>query len=1188
MPARQPDVVFGADVCNVCVKVTHSCTSSSLCNQVMASDNEGDSDSQPNHLHDRLPLGRRDYLQYTGAAAVGSLTATGSAVADEDKDSRRGAGDGTPPTDLRVEYEHQPNNLAPDGTPPRFFWEVSADRRGTTQTAYRLLVADSASKLRNENGNIWDSGRVESTQSTGVEYEGSALDPNTTYYWMVCIWNQTGSASDWSAPSTFTTAISESGWMADWVRADLPNKTTNFLGTNWTDYTYETEFTIEQDAASLVFRAADRDNCYMWQFALASYGAVDSKEHLLRAHVKVDGSYTLLDEISINNTLAGVGERNQVRVTISGSEITTVINGETVDNRTDNTHTSGTVGFRQYGSERAAYDTVHITTSDGTTLFKDAFADGKRDHFSRGTVRNDHLRIGGAGMGSAIVIPYTDLPLFPRRDPCPLLRTEFEAEKEIRNARVHISGLGFYELYLNGDRIGNSVLDPARTNYTETVLYSTYNVADQLASGTNAIGVALGHGRPGEKDERTNVSWESENPVLRFQLHVTFIDGTTTTFGSDERWRATDGPTRWDSLLPGQEFYDAREEKPLWTTAGYDDSEWQRVSKIDGPPGKLTPQRVQPIAIHDTIEPVEMWEPESGVYVYDLGQMIAGWPELTINGERETQVTLREGEKLNDDNTVEKIDYAAKSLWQEYVLKGDGTETWEPRFTYGGFRYIQIEGYPGEPPLDAIRGKVVHTTVDKGETGEFDCSNNLLNKLHENTRWAMLNNLHGQHTDSPTWEKLGWTETNIELAETLSANFSMERFWEKFLQDCRDSQLDDGNIPYVVPHEGVAFEGFGARNDPGWDAATVILAWHAYQYTGDLRFLEEHYESMKRYVRFVQTQAENGTIVRTGLGDWASPAGSQPPEGPAIVSTSCYYRSIDIISKAADLLGYDNEKESFNSIRQEIKTTFNNEFLNTSSNIYRTGETDEYRQTSNLYPLTFDIVPESYREAVAANLAYNVRDTENGHLNTGAHGLRHLLPVLSEHGYHDVAYTVATQTTYPSQGYWLENDITALLEFWPMDARSRTHDFLGSIDEWFYQYLAGIRNPIEPGFKQVKFAPKPTDDLNHAQASIETVRGTVASAWERTETPGRARTHDGLTLNVTIPGNATGTVRVPTLGGDKVRVRESRRTIWINGHQAGRNNPGVKGVERDGDAVVVEVGSGDYEFELEQLGKARR
>jgi alpha-L-rhamnosidase len=1034
--------------------------------------------------------------------------------------------------------------------------------------------------LNSDQADVWDSGKVLSKQSTSVQFGGTDLQSGTTYYWKIRVWGENDNPSSWSPTSTFTTVLPAEEWSSKWIQADLSDQEIPaLLGVEWSDYTFEAEVTVDNAAAGLVFRASDRDNLYFWQLALDSYDAVNSDEHVLRPHVMIDGSTNLLDEIPIGDTLAGIGESNRVQIDLSGSEITTSINGEVVDTRTDGTHDSGTIGFRQYGQEEAKFDSISVSDSSGDVLFSSDFDSGQQHPFSRGTVQNGYLHIDGA---DPIVVPYTDPPDFPREDPSPLLRSEFNAPKEIERARVHVCGPGFYELYLNGEQTGQRVLDPARTNYKETVLFSTFDVTEHIQEGLNSVGVALGHGRPGEHDERTPVSWESDDPVLRTQFEIEFADGSTSAFGTNaQTWVGSTGPTRWDSLRPGQEFFDARNKRQGWSDAGYDDSGWESVSTTSGPPGELTPQRVQPIIVHDTVEPVDMWEPEPDVFVFDLGQMIAGWPELTVDGESGTKVTLREGEKLADNGTVEEINYySADCLWQEYILEGEGEEVWEPRFTYGGFRYVQVEGYPGEPSLDSIRGRVVHTGVDQGETGMFQSSNELLNRLHENTRWAMLNNLHGQHTDSPTWEKLGWTETNIEMAESLSANFSMTRFWEKFLRDCRDSQLDNGDIPDAVPHEGLLFGGAGDENDPGWDAATVITAWHAYQYTGDRRILADHYQSMKEYISFVRSNAEDGTIVRTGRGDWASPAGALPPEGPEITSTSCYYQSVDILVKTAELLGHSDDAAEFEALRRDIRSAFNVEFFDAENELYRTGNTEEYRQTSNLYPLALDLVPEDHREAVAQNLARNIRSLDD-HLNTGAHGLMHLLPVLSEHGYHDLAFEVATQTTYPSQGYWLKEDITALLEFWPLDARSRTHDFLGSIDEWFFQYIAGLRNPVKPGFEEIEIAPHPVPDLEWAEASVKTIRGPLSVQWERTTTPDSSQSRDGLAIEVTIPGNATGTVRIPTLGSGTVRVRENGETIWNNGDQASSKPSGIGGIERNGNRIAVEVGSGEYTFELE-------
>jgi alpha-L-rhamnosidase len=316
------------------------------------------------------------------------------------------------------------------------------------------------------------------------------------------------------------------------------------------------------------------------------------------------------------------------------------------------------------------------------------------------------------------------------------------------------------------------------------------------------------------------------------------------------------------------------------------------------------------------------------------------------------------------------------------------------------------------------------------------------------------------------------------------------------------------------------------------------------------------------------------------LGDWVSPGENEVH----ILATAFYYRELDILAKTARVLGHDDEAATFDERKQVVGDAFNEEFFDSQAGYYRTGDVDGFVQTSNILPLAFGMVPDDRVETVVDSLVEDVMEEHDGHLYTGLWGTKHILPVLTEYGHHDVAYTVATQTTYPSWGHWIENGMTALLESWELDTRSRDHHFLGAIDGWFYQYLAGIREPAEPAFEHVVIAPEPVDDLEHAGATTETVRGTIASQWERTETVGDAPTLDGLEQSVSIPANTTATVRIPTLGGEKVHVRESGKTVWNNGNQTQPLHDGVRSVDRDDDRIVVEIGSGDYQFELEQLG----
>jgi alpha-L-rhamnosidase len=857
--------------------------------------------------------------------------------------------------------------------------------------------------------------------------------------------------------------------------------------------------------------------------------------------------------------------QHRVRIDVVGNQITTSIDGQQVHQVTDDTHTTGTIGFRQFGNEHARFDDVRVTDPDGSILFEDDFEHALVRHFTEGTIEGGQLDLQGTGVV---------LRSERNRNPSPLLRTEMSFDRSVVNARAYVCGLGFYELFVNGEYIGDRVLDPAQTDYADTVLYATHDVTDALRSGENAIGVALGRGRFGELAENVwgwdDAPWWSD-PQLRLQIEVEFADGSTTTISSNESWRITDGPTRRDSLFAG-EFYDARTEKSGWTTPGYDDADWSAVEPVDAPAGKIASQVTPPIETFETIEPVSVSEPEPDVYVFDVGQMIAGWTELTVDGPEGTAVKLTMGEKLHADGTVNNANRLISEPMQTdtYVLDGQGTETWESRFSYKGFRFIQVENFPGKPTTDNIRATVVHTAIDENADSDFACSNNLLTQIHENTQWAFLNNHHGIPTDTPTYEKNGWTGDALVTAETGLFNFKLARFYTKWLRDVRDAQLDapevideKGNVPVIAPSPDMGYKGW--TPDPAWQSVYVLITWWVYRYYGDRRVLEEHYDGLKSYVHYLGRKADDH-IVRDGLGDWVAPDGGPlPPEGPGIVSTAYYYRDVEVLAEIASILGHENDASEFEQLAADIAAAFNDEFFDDRANVYSTGTVDEYRQTSNVFPLAYDLIPEEREEAVARNLAENVMSVHDGHLDTGAHGTKYLLPVLTEYGYHDVAYTVATQRTYPSWGHWIENGMTALLEHWSLNSRSRDHHFLGSIDEWFYKYLAGITLD-EPGFERLRIKPYVPDDLDEVTASTETVRGTVASNWEQ-------RNENVFAHEVSIPATTTAEMHVPA--EYRWAVTESER-LAVEAAE-------IEFLRMEDGYAVFQVGSGDYDFESDPI-----
>jgi alpha-L-rhamnosidase len=745
--------------------------------------------------------------------------------------------------------------------------------------------------------------------------------------------------------------------------------------------------------------------------------------------------------------------------------------------------------------------------------------------------------------------------------PAPLLRRAVEVDGDVETARLAVSGLGWHEVSINGTRLGEAVLDPPVRDYAERVPYRVFDVSDALEAGENVVGVALGRGRFAEFTESTwaweRAPWNRERPQLWCRLEFVQEDGSVRTIESDESWRSAEGPTVADSLYEG-EHYDAREERPGWRERGFDDGDWQSAEIVDAPEGDLHAPECPPVRETDRIEPAAVTHPRDDVAVVDLGQMIAGWVEITVDGPAGHTVELRHGETLDGDGRVGPVQGDGESPLVQptltdtiqvtrYTCDGDGAATWSPRFTYMGFRYVEVRNYPGTLTADDLRGVAVHSAIDDGQGadgkcdrgGTFTTSDETLQGIHRNTRWSILNNYHHQPTDTPTYEKNGWTGDAQLTADATCWNFDPAAFYRKWLRDFADAQRESGEVPPIVPtsdwgyHEAPFGGGITSPN-PAWDAAYVLVAWDCYRHTGDASILAEHVENLAQLVRYLDGESEDH-VATDCLGDWASPDESgnpRPPEGPEIASTAYVYRAADRVRQIADVLDRPAIAEEFEDLAETVGQEIDDRFFDPDTGVYSTGaEGVGYRQTSNVLPLAFGIVPEEHRQDVLAGLVSDVVDRCDRHLDTGILGTRHLLPVLTRSGYVDLAYDVATQDTYPSWGHWIENDATSLFEFWELDSRSRNHHMYGSIESWFYRDLAGIR-PAEPGFESVRIEPQVPADLESVAASVETVRGTVASAWEQTG--------DAFVLDVTVPPTASGRVAVPVDGAEtSVRVLDA-------------------------------------------------
>ena len=727
-------------------------------------------------------------------------------------------------------------------------------------------------------------------------------------------------------------------------------------------------------------------------------------------------------------------------------------------------------------------------------------------------------------------------------------RKEFTLPARPVRARAYIAGLGYYELRINGHKVGDHLLDPAWTTYDKRVLYTVYDITERLRPGSNAAGVMLGEG------------W-FHGRALRMQIRAELEGGQLVEVSTDASWKMTNGPIVSDSVYNG-ETYDARLETPGWDRAGFDDAHWKAANLIDGPKGVLSAQMMPPIRAIDTIVPVKLTSPRAGVYIYDLGQNISGVVQIRVRGPHGARVQLRHAELLYDDGTLNVENLRAARATDVYYLRGDGgEEIYQPRFTYHGFRYVEVTGFPGAPQFDTLRAKVVHSDVRP--TGGFSSSKQILNQIQHNILWGIQDNLHSIPTDcNQRDERMGWMADAHLYAETAMLNFDMPAFYTNFLRDIHDIQGADGTVTDTVPHR------YGSRPaDPAWGLAYPLLTWYMYEYYGDRRILEEHYDGVKGWTDYLRTRTHDGIIDYSYYGDWV-PIEKTPGN---LVSTFCYHWSADLVARMAEILGKSSDAAAYHKLAGEIKDAFNAKFLNPATGVYATGT-----QTAQILPLFLNMVPRDHAGRVFGELRDDLVYTRNTHLTTGILGTKYLFPLLTRTGNSDLAYELATQTTYPSWGYMIENGATTLWELWQNKTgpsmNSHNHPMFGSLGAWFYNALAGINpDPAKPGFEHIVIAPQVVRDLKWASGSLNTVRGTVASSWSRSD--------DGLRLEVRVPVGSEADIHIPELGLSPVTLAESGQAIWKGGQfQAGV--AGIGAVRENDGTLEVEAGSGDYVFVL--------
>ena len=758
-----------------------------------------------------------------------------------------------------------------------------------------------------------------------------------------------------------------------------------------------------------------------------------------------------------------------------------------------------------------------------------------------------------------------------------MMRKEFSVDKPIKKARLYVTGLGNYVFYINGEKVGKDILTPGWTHYPKRLQYQVYDVTNFLRQGANAVGAMLGNawwsgglGWGKNPDSRKRYSF---GPMKLFaQLEIEDQAGNIHTVATDTTWLWYDSPVLFNNLYDGV-HYDARLEQPGWDNAGFDAKKWRKVALAPAEQSMLVVQQAPPIRAEQELTAVSITKVPNGNYVFDFGQNMVGWGKLKVQGEAGTEIKLKFAELLHDDGTVAQENLRSAKGTDIYILKGEGEEVWEPLFTYSGFRYVEIEGFPGEPNKETLKGVVFYSSAPW--VGKFESSNQLINQIMKNITWGQRGNMHSVPTDCPQRdERLGWMGDAQTFSPTSYYNMGMTRFYEKWLHDITDSQDPSGYVYDVNPAIVVS-----GPSKPGWGDAAVIVPWVSYKFSGNKRILEENYDGMKAWVEFMRRHARDNIYIWSnpdstffGYADWIAVVKS--PQKP--ISASYLFYSSKLLSQIAEVLGKVDDAKEYAQLAADVAVAYQHKYWDPQTMNYEGGT-----QTANLLPLGFGITPDSLKDKVVKNIVEAVK-RRNGHPSTGFLGTQFILPMLSEYGHHDMAYKMINLRTYPSWGYMIEKGATTIWELWNSDTEppegmnSRNHYALGGIGEWVYGYLAGLKpDPEQPGFKHSIIAPMPVGDLTHAHASRDTDYGNLSVDWTLTA--------DSLNLNITIPPNTSAMVKVP-------KTQYGFKLVDVDGNTFLRDGKRVvthKTIEYTGnedDGYVFEVGSGSYAFKAHKPG----
>ncbi|MGH1565114.1 family 78 glycoside hydrolase catalytic domain [Mumia sp. DW29H23] len=1003
--------------------------------------------------------------------------------------------------------DHATSPLGIGDRTPSFGWKLRSSQRAQSQSAYRILVASSAARLARGDADVWDSGKVESAESLQVRYQGPALTSRQRYHWKVMVWDASGGAGRWSAPTWFETGLLEQDdWSADWIAhdTDLPLPTANAQQN--TPASLRSEHTLGQSVTT--DRPFDRIGG-----SFPTWNTRDSDFTLTLRRGGPDGEVVAEQRFTDHAdngwaelSLATPAEAGEYYLEMSGLE--------------------GTAGWWSH--------------TDDVYAEGQAYADGKPVAGDR-TLRWNPTVEANPEVTSQ-------------------LRTTFSVAKPVKSARLYSTALGIYDLQLNGREVSDDRWAPGWTDYDQRTPYQTYDVTKLLQKGGNALGARLSTGWYAGKIAIYGPNLYGKLPGLLSQLEITYTDGTTERVVSDTSWKSTAGPVTHADILDGEE-YDARRETPGWTRAGYDDGAWEPVVEKTDTDTELVAQSAPPVRVTQEMPVTEVTEPKPGTYVLDLGQNLVGTVALTLRGaEAGQKVRLRYGEEVNPDGTLYTENLRSARATDYYTARGDRTETYEPRYTFHGFRYVELTGLDAKPAKRDLVAKVLGT--DTAVTGQFETSDPMLNQLQSNIVWSQRGNFLSVPTDCPQRdERMGWTGDINVFAPTAAYNMDVSTFLgDKWLQDLRDAQRSDGAVTDVVPYVPVV----GAGN-AGWGDAAITVPYTVWQTYGDTKVIEESYDSMTAWVAYLKANSTGLIRPDAGYGDWLNLDDNTPRD---LIGTAYFAHVTRLLSEMAAAVGEDEDAATYAALADDVRDAFVAKYVGDD------GALPGDAQAGYVLALSFDLIPDALVDDAADKLVANL-ERHDWHLATGFLGTPDLLPVLSRTGHTDVAYRLINQRTYPSWGYEVEKGATTIWERWnsimpdgsfgDVSMNSFNHYAYGAVGNWMYQTIGGIQaDPEHPGYRHFTVAPQPGGGLDRADSTFESGYGTIRSRWSRKN--GR------LTLQVTVPVNSTATVRIPA---------SSVAAVSEHGKPATRAD-GVRDLRVEGDVVVGEVGSGTYQFTVKE------